>query len=228
MSRVPSGRDYLVSYWVPVFVGILTYFLVAILGLAASQIFLPTAMVPVGVLVSLGLAFVCLSLPLIRQNRLDSSYTDVKVINRLAKVIEVAEAVEDEVTSHELRLQLAKEVHRAANYFERAFRRLNGLEKATQKDRRRLARQTSVVLHRYASTAVHGDIGAITSLKEDFARAILRVGSGNWPQVAHLNSSVPEKRRFLDFLPVLDPKWIAALAGALVLQLIQIASKIPK
>lgn len=225
MSRVPSGRDYLVSVWSPVVVGAIMYFVIALSGWTLAELLLPKSISPVGIVVALGLALLCLLLPLMRQTRLDASYTDQQVMNRLIRVIEVAEAVERDVTSGELRLQLAKEIHKAADFFDRAFARLRGLAKGTRKQRKRHARQCSMVLHTYADIALHGDGVAIIMLRQDFARSVLRVGSGNWSQVAHLDPSIQVQVRRLDFLPALDPKWIAALAGALILQIVQVATK---
>jgi hypothetical protein len=209
-----------------VLVGITGYFVVALTGWHLAEWLLPESLSGLGILLSLALAVCVLVAPMARQARLDANYTDAQVINRMFRVLDIAEALEGSITSGEIRLQLAKEVNNTADFFQRAYSRVPGVTRAIRKQRKRYARQCSVVLHEYANVALHGHSGEITNLRKDFARSILRVGSGNWSQVAHLNTSVQTERRFLDFLPSLDPKWIGALAGALTLQAVQIAAKL--
>ena len=77
-----------------------------------------------------------------------------------------------------------------------------------------------MVLKGYADSALHGDYEAISKLKADFARAVLRVGSGNWAQIANLDPSVQIQRRLLDLLPAFTPQLLASalvsLAGAIL------------
>lgn len=160
----------------------------------------------------------------VRLMRFHDRFADQRVMASLMCVLQRAEGLRRDVTSVELRLQLVKEVHRSARMMDREFL-VFGLPRTTRKLRTRHARQCSMVLKGYADSALHGDFEAISKLKADFARAVLRVGSGNWTQIISLDPSVPSQRRLTDVLPTLNPKLLASAFLPLVGVILQTVVK---
>lgn len=225
LRGMPSQREYVVVVWLPVILGALGYLLISI------PVSLYKVDNRVDVLFVLTLFFVAVAivvLPLLRASRIESTYIDMRVINRLLRVLEISENLLTNDTSVRLRLQLAKEIDSAAAIFQTSYRKMGGLVKSSRRPHKRQARQCATVLRRYVVVAMHGDVSAITNLRSDFARAILRVGSGNWTQVSKLDALVHVERRWFDFIPRTDLKVVLPILATLLLSVIQFVLSGPK
>jgi hypothetical protein len=150
----------------------------------------------------------------------------VRAIVRLFRVIEAAEAVEADVSSGWRRVRLAEEVRGAARFFAKEYPGLPGrLPGAARRQRGMHALRCSRVLLAYADPALHGDSCDIAGLKEDFARAVLRVGSGNWVQVAQLKPGIEGPQPFWSRVPRANTTIVVA-ALSFIAVCVQAAAKI--
>jgi membrane protein implicated in regulation of membrane protease activity len=204
MGRMPSRSAFLLQ---EIFArgGVLLYFVVAIAGTGATVLLLPVEWRTAGQVTSILIALSPLVLSHFLKWSAVRDQTDMKVLNRLLRVMETAEAVQNDLTRADWKVSLTRDIERAARFFRRSYARLPGLPRQARKARRRHARQCAAVLRDYADIAMHGDRSDLLRLREDYARAVLRVGSGNWSQVANLNPSVHTQRRFWDFIPAVSP-----------------------
>jgi hypothetical protein len=228
MGRMPSRRGFI---WQEVLArgGVLMYLAIATAGSGATFLLLPDDWRTVGQVISILIALSPLVVSHLLQLRAVTDQTDMKVINRLLRVMETAEAVQNDMTRSDWKVSLTRDIERAARFFRRSYARLPGLPRQARKDRRRHARQGAAVLQGYADMGMHGDRSDLLRLREDYARAVLRVSSGNWSQVANLNPSVHTQRRFWDFVPAVSPLVVPVVTslGTIGAAIIQYGAKNP-
>jgi hypothetical protein len=205
-SQVPSRADYHRAVNLPHVLGVCAYFVLALGGYAICKWLLPGYLALLAiVLLVLPLSISALLISLIRQSRVDAltRRDEALVINRLLRVLELAELIKNDSTA-ETRRQLVREIHTSADLF---YRRLGfvswGVRESDRKLRKSLARAGTAALRSYAPIATAGGPEDIPRISVDFARAILRVGSGNWAEVKDLNPAASNKLTFTRFLPIL-------------------------
>lgn len=205
VDGVPSAADFRFAVRGPYILGVCAYFGLSIGGYLALSALVPTHLAFLGfVFLALPLAVGILLISIIRENRVNmlTHRNEALVINRLLRVLEVSELTKNDPNSESLR-QLMREIHRSADLFYRAFGWGWGGRRGDRKLRNSTARACTAALRSYAPTALKGGRADLQGISEDFARAILRVGSQNWAEVADLNPAVSTKRRFISFLPSL-------------------------
>jgi hypothetical protein len=217
-NQVPSRADYRRAVHAPHVLGVCAYFILALGGFTICNSLLPGYLALIAfVLLVLPLSIFALLISIIRQNRVDAltRRDEALVINRLLRVLELSELIKNDSTA-ETRRQLVGEIHISADLF---YRRLGfvgwGVRGTDRKLRKSLARTGTAALRSYAPIAMTGGPEDIQRISVDFARAILRVGSGNWAEVKDLNPAASNKLTFTRFLPILSHTR-ELLAGVLI------------
>lgn len=204
--QVPSRADYHRAVYIPHVLGVCVYFVLALGGFAIFNWLIPGYPALLAfVLLVLPLSIFALLISLFRQNRGDAltRRDEALVINRLLRVLELSELIKNDSTA-ETRRQLVREIHLSADllYSRLGFVGL-GVRRADRKLRKSLARAGTAALRSYAPIAITGGPEDIQRISVDFARAVLRVGSGNWAEVKDLNPAAGNKFTFTRFLPIL-------------------------
>lgn len=191
LGGMPSKLLYVLAVWGPVAVGIALY-LVSAVGLSVWL----NAPRWLTLVIALICTVVFMLPPMLRFVYLSWTWADAHVINSLLQVMEAAEQVRLNPSQLSFRPQLTRRIINAAKVFRRSYPRPGGpLPRDARTDMKRLASEGASALSAYAGYAPLGDAADMGLLRDDFGRAVLRVSSGNWFQVARLQPSGPPADR---------------------------------
>ncbi|MET4059722.1 hypothetical protein ABIB35_001254 [Arthrobacter sp. UYP6] len=198
LGHVPQGRQFVLAVKVPSVLGILLYLVIAFGAAISVEFYVENPGVKL-LLMILSIAAACalLLFTLVRELRMQARFADALLINRLLRAVEAAQLVENDPLSVDKRYFLARAIRGAADQLRKGYPPPSVSLRAAPfplRQVRREAKRCSSVLNSYGVAALSGDREEIRALKEDFVRAILRVGTGNWSQIVHLQPLVTVKR----------------------------------
>jgi hypothetical protein len=207
---MPQGWAFILSRPGALVLGILLYF---VLGFrAASLVERPGFGLATAILLVTAVGLLVVTV--VRDHRTGSASADAYAIVRLLHVIDMAQAHIDDPVRRGGRHRLARAIHDAETFVGYAYPPRGKLPRRHRRTLARQARGCAAALRSYVDVAMRGDVGAVRHLQEDFARAILRIGSGNWSQVAELNPAAGSKRSLRDFVPQVPAKDVLTFVAA--------------
>ena len=210
LRATPNGNRY---FWTvspgPVYASLLALSaLVVVVSLLPDQVHPAVDWLVRGAML---IAFAVYAYTLVRDTRLLRKYAEIHVLNRLIAVVELSSDLLGDLTRYDVRVMLADAIDEAARRFRWTYPLQPSPRRKTKRALKRHSRRCSAVLASYAERALTGDSRTIESLREDFARAFIRVGTGHWAQVADLQVSDESSRRPSDYLPRVPLKEILAV-----------------
>lgn len=128
--------------------------------------------------------------------RLYWGWADQRITLELIKVIEASEALAQDVSKAEVRRHLAHTIAEAGSRFAASYPvPVSKVGRRYRREQRQHARAGAAALTSYTTVAMSGDPTNLAALREDFARAVLRVGTGHWIQVADLADETGQGQR---------------------------------
>jgi hypothetical protein len=127
----------------------------------------------------------------LRNKRRLASWDDRRICHRLLTALDAANAA-CASDSWESRLRLARAIEAAAFRFYDSHR-IDGVAGSwVRKEVRGEVERCAAALWSFHDAALTGDAAALALVRDDLARALLRVEAGHWPQVAQLQTDAPD------------------------------------